>query len=76
MTTIKIAASEIREGDYIPGLDNGYVVEDPEHDPDFRDRYNMGLGRGKVCITFNTAEEDEAYLLCPPDMPVTINREG
>ena len=46
-------------GDFLAGLDNGYVVDIVE------DTY-------AVSITFHTAEGDEATLTCPKDMPVLI----
>jgi hypothetical protein len=53
-----------RNGDSLPGLDNGYVVEVEPRE------------FGYVRITFHTAEGDEAYLNVPGDMPVTVKREG
>lgn len=75
--TGKVPASEVRADDFIPGLDNGYVFEDPEESPDIRGAYNTTLGgEDAVLITFHTAEGEEAYLLCPPNMPVTVQRDG
>lgn len=71
-TTQKVDAGTLHEGDFLPGLDNGYVFEDAEMNPDFRDRYNVGLAHGLVCVSFHTAQGEESYLLCPPDMPVTV----
>lgn len=71
-----VPAEEVTNGDYLPGLDNGYVIESEETEVSTfaaSDRYNMLLGTFQV-ITFNTANGDEAYLIVPVDMPVTIHR--
>lgn len=75
MSEVKVEAGEVQEGDFLPGLDNGYVVE-VDHDPDVWDgRYNVSMSTGLVLLTFHTAQGEEAYLLCPPDMPVTVKRD-
>ena len=74
--TRKIEARFIREGDFLPGLDNGYVFEDPEENPSLTyGRYNASLsGDGIVMVGFHTAEGEEAHLVCPDNMPVTVER--
>lgn len=46
-------------GDFLTGLDNGYVVA-------------LDLNEHAVLILFHTATGDEAELTCPPDMPVEV----
>lgn len=74
---IKVPAREVKEGDFIPGLDNGYVIAaEPENG--FMvgtDRYSFAQGEGTVTITMNDAEGDEFYLMAPLNMPITIARE-
>lgn len=50
-------------GDFLTGLDDGYVVEVEFHEHD-------------VVVTFHTANGDEATLRCPQDMPITVKRHG
>lgn len=49
-------------GDFLPGLDNGYVVEVER----------TGYSGSMVRITFHTTEGEEAYVECPDNMPITI----
>lgn len=73
---IKVKARKVKEGDFIPGLDNGYVIE-VQREGGFiigTDRYSFAQGEGTVTITMNDAEGDEFYLLAPLDMPVTVAR--
>lgn len=72
----RIPAQHVREGDFLAGLDNGYVIEAEEEDcRAFSGTYNVSLGRF-VTLTFNTADGDEAYVLLPRDTPVTVARES
>lgn len=70
-----VAAEEVAMGDFIPGLDNAYVVE-VEEDADFRDRYNIGLAQDKITLTYNDAEGDEGYLILSRGTQVTVRRIG
>jgi hypothetical protein len=71
----EVKAMKVREGDFLPGLDDGYVYTDADPDYDIRGEYNSVLGGdGYVLISFHTAQGDEGYLLVPEDMPVTIRR--
>lgn len=70
-----VAASEVQEGDFLVGLDNGYVFEGPSEDvPPYESGY--ARGPGLVSISFHTAEGDEGELIVPAEMPVTVKREG
>lgn len=76
MNTKKIKAENVRLGDFLPGLDNGYVVEVDEEHGLVSGRYNTAFASECQIITFHTAEGDEAHIICPPDMPVTVQRDG
>ena len=76
LTQHTIAASELREGDYLTGLDNGYVIDvDDEHDVT-EGRYNARLGEGLLLITYNTSDGDENYLLISPGENVLVGRDA
>lgn len=75
MAEVTIAGA-LTEGDYLPGLDNGYVTE-VEADVSI----SLGVGtshrnppyvlpEGYVCITMSDPDGAEFYLLCPADMRV------
>lgn len=74
-STREVAARKVRAGDYLTGLDNGYVIE-VEHEPEIANHQLGGvyarLGDGMVMLTFNTAEGDEGYVIAPPETPVTV----
>jgi hypothetical protein len=65
-TTITVPAEEVKVGDMIPGLDNGYVFD--TDDTSDRDGY--------MEITFHDADGEECYLTVPPNMPMTVTREA
>jgi hypothetical protein len=77
---LKVPASEVREGDFLPGLDNGYVFQDPEENNGYLSYPTTGYGiatampEDTLLISFHTAEGEEAYLLVPSDMPLTVER--
>lgn len=71
--TMYVAAEEVQEGDFIPGLDNAYVVE-VEEDADFRDRYNVGLAHDKITVTYHDANGDEGYLLLTEGTRIEVTR--
>jgi hypothetical protein len=62
-TTRKAQAYTLKPGDFLPGLDDGYVFVEPV----------LSDVSGSVTVTFHTAEGDEAELTCPALMPVTID---
>ena len=73
-TQIQVRANQVREGDFLPGLDNGYVIEVEQTEcSSFSGRYNVSLGE-LVVLTFNTSDGDEGYALLPEDAQVTITR--
>lgn len=70
-------ASELESGDYLTGLDNGYVVEVGDNEtPHMDGRYVIDRGDGLVSITFHTAQGEEGELIVPSEMPVTYTTDG
>lgn len=71
-----VKAKKVKVGDYLPGLDNGYVFDEPERDPYvvFDNRFPANMGSGMVLITFHDAEGNENYVVCGKDMPITVMR--
>lgn len=75
MTQHTIEASELREGDYLIGLDNGYVFDiDADHSIS-EGRYNAELGHGLLLVTYHTQNGDENYLLISPESDVLVGRD-
>jgi hypothetical protein len=63
-----VKARKVREGDFIPGLDNAYVFTAPQESDTNPDYF--------VKILFNDQDGDEGCLDVQKDMPITIKREG
>lgn len=61
-----VPVADLEEGDFLPGLDMGYVYIVAPADFPHGDAYRE--------ITFHTNDGDEAFLIAPGDMPVTIER--
>lgn len=71
----KIAADLVREGDFLPGIDNGYVIDvETTECRAFNGTYNVSLGL-MTAITFNDAAGDECYLLMPPSSEIEVRPE-
>ena len=69
-------AENVRNGDFLTDLDNGYVV-DVESEPNVSlssCRYAHGTGEGMVLITFHDAQGEENYLILRSDHPIEIER--
>lgn len=62
MSQKTVKAKKVREGDFLPGLHNGYVHSNPDVD-----EYN-------VRIDFHDAEGGDGHIECFKDMPITIER--
>lgn len=60
-----VKAKKVREGDFLPGLDNAYVPWAPED----VDGYS-------VRILMHDADGEELTLECHRDMPVTVERKS
>lgn len=77
--TMKIPANELREGDFLPGLDNGYVVEVEENDgylsyPGRTGGYSVAMPEDTIVVTFHDAEGSENYLLLAPTCELEVSR--
>lgn len=72
----KVDANQIRVGDFIPGLDNAYVIEVEEQEcASFETHgYHPLLGTF-IVVTYNDAEGDEGYLLLTPGTKVAVTPE-
>lgn len=79
--TLTVPASEVREGDFLPGLDNGYVVDVGDNSDGYLSastgysRFTTALPGDMIAITFHDAEGNEAYLFLPPSVPLTVQRD-
>lgn len=79
--TLTVPASQVQPGDFLPGLDNGYVMEVSDNSDGYLSastgysRYTTALPGDTVAVTFHTAEGEEAYLFLPADTPVTVKRD-
>ena len=73
---MKVMADAVMEGDFIPGLDNGYVVTAEEGDVQIAlpGDNEYGLLESVVTITYHDAEGDECYLILNPGSLVTVER--
>lgn len=77
-TTTTVAIQDVREDDFLPGLDRGYVFQDPEpaheHVAWMGQGFPFELSEDLWLVTFHTRDGEEAYLIGPADMPVTVER--
>lgn len=64
-------AKDLAVGDFLVGLDNGYVV-DIEPDPDWRDGHNVGYGHGMIGVTFHDQQGEENYMILNPETNVEV----
>lgn len=69
----KIAADEVREGDFLPALDNGYVFE-VDSDPDVRGDYNVNIFDGMLMICFHDQGGNENYLVVYAETEIEVER--
>jgi hypothetical protein len=79
MATLKVQADALIEGDYIPGLDNGYVVEVDENDgylsyPRVGSGMSAALPMDTILVTYHDANGEECYLMLPSESMLTIER--
>jgi hypothetical protein len=71
----KIAANHVRNGDFLPGIDDGYVIDVQTTDvTNFTGRHNTSLGV-KTVITFNDNDGEEDYLIMNPEGMVDVRPE-
>lgn len=79
MPTFTADAKNVRLGDFLPGLGDGYVVATSKSDGymsvrlDYDD-YGSPVPRGYVGITYHDAVGDECYLILPGDAALTVKR--
>lgn len=70
-----VRLKDIEEGDFLTGLDNGYVV-----DVDSAANVSLGLWSAApydyLKITFHDAEGEEQYLIGAPNTRLSAFREG
>lgn len=76
---MKISASEVQEGDFLPGLDNGYVFEVEEGNgylsyPATSGGINTAMPEDTILISFHDADGEENFLLANPNMELEVNR--
>lgn len=78
-----IKASQVQEGDFLPGLDNGYVMCEPEVNNGYLSYpvtssggYNVAMPSDTVVITFHDRDGEECYLLLPSDSRLTVSHDG
>lgn len=79
MATMKIQADAVMEGDFIPGLDNGYVFEVEENNgylsyPSASGGYSSAMPEDTVLIGYHDSSGEECYLLLPGSSHLTIER--
>lgn len=68
-TTKQVKAKKVREGDFLPGLDDAYVFMAPEEST-----YG-GIAERYVAIYFHVgADGEEGHLDVPDDMLITVIR--
>lgn len=78
MTTQWVNAEEVKVGDFLPGLSNGYVFEDPEPASDSLSFFSgftpVRPDESLVLISFHDEQGDENYLILRSDFQVQVNR--
>jgi len=78
MNTENVPASELREGDMLPGIGNAYVFEVEEGNgylsyPRTGYGQSVAMPEDTVLIGFHDAEGEENYMLLNPECMVTRN---
>ena len=75
MATLKIQADAVQAEDFLPGLDNGYVIEVVENDGYLTYPGAQGaMPEDTVIITYHDSQGEECYLLLPPETMLTVER--
>jgi hypothetical protein len=65
--TKAVKAKKVREGDFLTGLDDGYVFTEPER-VDGPTRFN------EVIVRFHDADGEENLVQCGKNMRITVRR--
>lgn len=79
-TRLWVEAKDVKTGDFLPGLDNGYVFQDPETGggyltyPSTGSGYDVAMPDNTVVITYHDSQGDECYLILPPESVVQVER--
>lgn len=77
---MKIQADELREGDFLPGIDNGYVYEVETETNGYLSYPSTGYGsncampQDTVLVCFHDADGNENYLLLSPECMIEVDR--
>jgi hypothetical protein len=78
-----VRASQVREGDFLPGLGNGYVFEEPVTNDGYLNypvtgsgRYDAAMPSDTMVISFHDADGEECYLLLPAGSRLTVSHDG
>jgi hypothetical protein len=80
MAEREMKAGKIREGDTLPGVGNGYVVDVERSDGGYTtlntsgQRYDYVIPDGYAVITFHTSEGEEGYLIIPKSERIEVQR--
>lgn len=76
---MKIPANEIEVGDFLPGIDNGYVFEVEEGNgylsyPSTSYGMNSAMPEDTVLVSFHDADGNENYLILSPECEIEVKR--
>lgn len=78
-----INASQVREGDFLPGLNNGFVYEEPEVNNPYLSYpvsssggYSVAMPSDTVLIKFHDRDGEECFLLMPSDSKLQVSHDG
>lgn len=76
---MKIQADELREGDFLPGIDNGYVYEVETGNgylsyPSTGYGTNAAMPEDTILVSFHDADGNENYLLLSPECMIEVSR--
>lgn len=72
----KVTADSVKSGDFLPYLDNGYVVEVETGDAVLStasSQYHVSMGE-KTVITFHDQLGNEQYLVLDPEFEIEVSR--
>lgn len=72
--TKMVKAKKVKEGDFLPGLDHGYVFEDPDRDTQVRVG-QYAVPDNYVLITYHDGLGGENYLVLHKNTPLTVERD-
>lgn len=81
MAEIKVSADGVETGDFLPGLDMGYVIDVENNSSGYfsypgLNRYPAAMPDDTILITFHDSQGEECYLLVPGDFTITVSRDS